>query len=226
MSVVALVMAAGRGNRVGGDVPKQYMNISGKTVLTRTVSKLLESELIDYIQVVINKHDTSFYNNAISKFKTDRLLAPCFGGAERSDSARLGLINLKYLSPQKIIIHDAARPFVSLKLINTIIKRLENNCAVLPSLPIVDALWKEVKNHKSVKIQPGPSRNGLLRAQTPQGFSYEKILLAHLNNKEKALDDIAIAHKQGLKIDIIMGEEDNFKLTSLDDFKRAERFFS
>ena len=124
MSVVALVMAAGRGNRVGGDVPKQYMNVSGETVLTRTVSKLLESELIDYIQVVINKHDTSFYNNAISKFKTDRLLAPCFGGAERSDSARLGLINLKYLSPQKIIIHDAARPFVSLILINTIIKRL------------------------------------------------------------------------------------------------------
>ena len=224
MSVVALIMAAGKGNRVGGNIPKQYMTISRQTVLTRTISKLLESKLINYVQVVINKDDISLYNDSITEFKTKRLLTPCIGGSERSDSARLGLIHLQDFNPEKVIIHDAARPFVSLELINKVVNSLNKSSAVLPALPVVDALWQKAETSNSVRIKPGPNRDGLLRAQTPQGFDYKKILSAHLKNKEKTFDDIAIAYKQGIKIDIIMGEEENFKLTTTNDFKRAERF--
>ncbi len=217
MKTAALIVAAGRGTRAGGGIPKQYRDIGGQSVLRRTILALLAHPGIDLVQVVIHPDDSGRY--AIATSGIDRLLPAVFGGAERQDSALKGLEALAPHAPDAVLIHDAARPFVSAAVISGVLEALQTHKAAFPALPVVDALWKGSRG-RVITEQP---RDGLYRAQTPQGFHFNEILAAHRTATAPVLDDVAVAHRTGYKIAITPGDPDNFKLTTQDDFDRAAR---
>lgn len=227
METVAIIVAAGRGNRAGGGMPKQYVKSKNTRMLTLTINALLQSKQIGAIIVVINPLDKVLYSKSIENINDNRLLKPCFGGAERSNSVKNGLDTFEAYAPKNVLIHDAARPFVSKSLINRIIKELKTHKAVLPVLSIVDAIW-EITDKKVTfpQLNPGPDRTNLLLAQTPQGFDFKTIWSAYNNSNSSAFDDITIAYEAGVKIKTVTGDSRNKKVTSiedLNDFKGIKR---
>ncbi|MBL4614588.1 MAG: 2-C-methyl-D-erythritol 4-phosphate cytidylyltransferase, partial [Magnetovibrio sp.] len=169
---VALVVAAGRGRRFGGDLPKQYARLGGQTVLRRTLCALLFDDQVDHVCCVIHPDDEDLYAAATEGLD---LLPAVHGGATRQDSVRLGLESLEAFSPQTVLIHDAARPFVSSSVIKGVIKALDTHAGALPALPVADTLKRGVDGCIAGTV----SREGLYRAQTPQGFRFADILNAH-----------------------------------------------
>lgn len=208
MKIAGLIVAAGRGTRAGGTVPKQYQMLAGEAVLRRSVRAIAAH--VDYVLVVIHSDDLAAYEAVIADLD---LLPVCYGGAERHDSVLKGLEALKPQAPNLVLIHDAARPLVSDAVISGVINGLKDHSGAFPALPVIDALWRD-----------GPaSRDGLWRAQTPQGFWYDEILAAHRGRDVPALDDAAVAYGAGMSVAITVGAEDNFKITTAEDFARAER---
>jgi len=221
MKVAGVVVAAGRGIRAGGKLPKQYETVENTPMLTLTVAALLKSKKIQAIVVVINPLDIDLYINSIKNITDKRLLPYCLGGNERSESVRLGLKALTECNPKKVLIHDAARPYITTKTINKVLKSLDTNAAVLPVLPIFDAIWERRKlTYKTGNIIPGPNRNNLYRAQTPQGFDYSTICSAYTKSSKNTLDDISIAYEAGVPISTVLGDENNYKITSAAQLKK------
>lgn len=216
MKITGLIVAAGRGKRAGGGVPKQYRDLAGQPVLRRAIMALLSHKDVDAVQVVIHADDAELYQAATQGIKG--LLPVCIGGVERHDSVLAGLNSLKVKQPDLVLIHDAARPLLPEKTITDVIKALQNHVGAFPALPVVDALWQGGE----VIIAP-QARDGLWRAQTPQGFRFSEILAAHEGSSTLALDDVAVAHDSGLTVAITTGSEENFKITTPDDFARAEQ---
>lgn len=221
---VALIVAAGRGHRAGGGLPKQYRQLGDRSVLAHTVQRFLDHKAIASVRIVIHGDDEALYRDAVAAFKDDsRLLSPVHGGAERQDSVRLGLESLIALSPDLILIHDGARPFLSAHQISALIAAFddENVAGVLPGVAIVDTVKRADDDGR---IKETVDRQGLWRAQTPQCFRYDAILKAHTAVSGQALtDDIAVAEAQGLNVRIIEGDPDNIKLTTQADFDQTER---
>lgn len=216
MKIAGLIVAAGRGKRAGEGIPKQYRDLNGQPVLRRAVLALLAHPGIEVVQVVIHADDVNEYESAVNGIPA--LLPVCIGGAERYDSVLAGLDSLKAISPDLVLIHDAARPLVSVSVISGVINALETHAGAFPALPVVDALWRGGET-----IVTSEARENLWRAQTPQGFRFADILAAHENLTTPALDDVAVAHTAGLSVAITQGAEDNFKITNPEDFARAER---
>jgi len=220
MTVAALIVAAGRGVRTGGDLPKQYRKIKGQTVLWHTMQRFISHQGIDQIQVAIHPADHDFYEEALGPLQQNpKLLPPAHGGATRQDSVRLGLLQLQSQAPDSVLIHDAARPFVSGALISRLID-LETDGAIAV-LPVVDTLKRA---DQSGIILETVERTELWRAQTPQAFRFAAILAAHQDVAAQNLtDDAAVAQAAGLKVHLVEGDADNFKLTTEADFQMAER---
>lgn len=216
MKIAGLIVAAGRGKRAGGGIPKQYRELYSQSVLRRSVLALLAHDDVDMVQVVIHKDYVNEYELSVKDISN--LLPVCFGGEERHDSVLAGLNALKMNAPDIVLIHDAARPLVSTKVIDGVVNALETSAGAFPALPVVDALWRGEQTIKSSE-----TREKLWRAQTPQGFRFADILAAHDNLKAPALDDVAVAHAAGLSVAITQGDENNFKITNPEDFARAER---
>lgn len=216
MKVVGLIVAAGRGKRAGGGIPKQYRDLSGQTVLRRSILALLAHKNVEAVQVVIHSDDVNEYEASVNGISN--LLPVCIGGAERHDSVLAGLNAVKPSTPDIVLIHDAARPLVSVNIIEEVVNALDTHTGAFPTLPVVDALWRGGDT-----IETPEARENLWRAQTPQGFRFADILTAHESLNEPALDDVAVAHAAGLSVAITQGSEDNFKITNPEDFARAER---
>ncbi|MGE4611615.1 MAG: bifunctional 2-C-methyl-D-erythritol 4-phosphate cytidylyltransferase/2-C-methyl-D-erythritol 2,4-cyclodiphosphate synthase [Paracoccaceae bacterium] len=216
MKIAGLIVAAGRGKRAGGGIPKQYRDLAGQLVLRRAVNALLKHQGVEAVQVVIHSDDINEYENAVNGIKG--VLPVCIGGVERHDSVLAGLIALKSYAPELVLIHDAARPLVSLNIIEQVVNALATHAGAFPALPVVDALWRGGDT-----IETSEAREGLWRAQTPQGFRFGDILVAHENLSVPALDDVAVAHAAGLVVAITKGDKDNFKITTPEDFTRAEK---
>jgi 2-C-methyl-D-erythritol 4-phosphate cytidylyltransferase/2-C-methyl-D-erythritol 2,4-cyclodiphosphate synthase len=214
--IAVLVVAAGRGERAGGSVPKQYAPLLGKPVLRWTLDAWTRHPNVSTIQVAIGPEQDALYANAVEGLD---LRAPIIGGATRQESVRLGLEALADALPEIVLIHDAARPFVSDRLIAAVISALEAGAdAAVPLLPVADTL----KQHDG-SAWTTVSRVGLHRAQTPQGFRFAKILRAHRHYAERAVtDDMALAELAGLHIREVAGDEENLKITTPEDFARAD----
>ena len=217
MRTAGLIVAAGRGERLGGAAPKQYLPLGHLSVLRRAVAALLAHPAVDLFQVVIRPDDRGLYDHAMAGLADPRLLPPVAGGASRAASVLAGLEALAASTPDRVLIHDAARPFLRLDVISAVLAALEWAPAALPALPVVDALWCAAGG---LALSPAP-RGGLWRAQTPQGFRFPDILAAHQGNRCEALDDAAVARAAGLEVRIVPGDEDNFKITTAADLARA-----
>lgn len=214
--LVALVVAAGRGTRAGGGLPKQYRSLGGVPVLRRAVRALWDAADFAQTIVVIHPDDEALAREALGADAA--LLTFALGGATRSASVQAGLAAVSDKTAH-VLIHDAARPFVAARIVQDVIAALrEPGCfAAAPALPMTDALWRAGEGHVS-QIQ---SRDGLFRAQTPQAFHYSTISQAYAAAGEDAADDVAIALAHGVKIKVVAGDEQNFKLTTAADFIRA-----
>ena len=151
-----------------------------------------------------------------------RLLAPVTGGATRAQSVLRGLEALSDRAPDHVLIHDAARPFVTDRIIRDVLNRLRTSEAAFAALPVVDALWRV---EEGAAVAPVP-RDGLWRAQTPQGFHFQSLLKAHRGYHGEAADDVEIARASGMIAQVVQGASENFKITTPDDLRRAEELVS
>ncbi|TAD91918.1 MAG: bifunctional 2-C-methyl-D-erythritol 4-phosphate cytidylyltransferase/2-C-methyl-D-erythritol 2,4-cyclodiphosphate synthase [Alphaproteobacteria bacterium] len=213
----ALIVAGGSGSRAGGEVPKQYQRLGGVPVLRRTVLALAQCPGIDVIQVVIRPQDRALYEEAV---KGLALPDPVPGGHERQDSVRAGLEALAALAPERVLIHDAARPFVDGGTIARVVAALSASAGALPTLPVVDALWRV----EGGCVTSAVDRTGLARAQTPQGFQFAEILAAHRKAAGQALpDDVSVLALTGATVQAVPGHAANIKLTTAADMAEAER---
>ncbi|HEY1503690.1 MAG TPA: bifunctional 2-C-methyl-D-erythritol 4-phosphate cytidylyltransferase/2-C-methyl-D-erythritol 2,4-cyclodiphosphate synthase [Stellaceae bacterium] len=220
LACIAIVVAAGRGTRLGGERPKQYRSLGGQTLLRHSVERLAEHPRIDRVRVVYNPADHDLYDAAVAGLD---ILPPVRGGAARQDSARLGLESLQSFAPLRVLIHDAARPFVEQSLIDRVLDALDTAPAAIPALPLADT----VKRGENGVVTDTLDRSALWRVQTPQGFDYRAILAAHRTAAGMELtDDAAVAERAGLTVRLVEGAESNFKVTTTDDFARAEKLTS
>ncbi len=219
MQTAGLIVAAGRGLRLESDLPKQFQPLGADTVLGRSLAALLRHPAIDAVQVVINPADNARYAAATASVADARLRPPAAGGATRAASVLAGLEALAPLAPQRVLVHDAARPFVPEAVISAVLGALDAAPAACPAVPVVDALWQGADGFAAAAVE----RAGLWRAQTPQGFWFEAILAAHRANADDATDDVAVARAAGMAVRLVPGAESNFKITTRADLARARR---
>jgi 2-C-methyl-D-erythritol 4-phosphate cytidylyltransferase/2-C-methyl-D-erythritol 2,4-cyclodiphosphate synthase len=213
MSTAALIVAAGRGTRAGGGLPKQWRPLLGRRVIDWTLDAFEQAD-IDKIVLVLAEDDT----DAWLEFSGRHGFVLASGGDTRAASVLSGLKALMGEGITRVLIHDAARPCVSRDLILSIQQALDDAKAAAPALAVTDALW----TGHSGQVTGTQDRTGLFAAQTPQGFRYEEILAAHLAHPGDAADDVEVARQAGLGVRIVPGEAENIKITGPQDFARAE----
>jgi 2-C-methyl-D-erythritol 4-phosphate cytidylyltransferase / 2-C-methyl-D-erythritol 2,4-cyclodiphosphate synthase len=216
-SVYALIVAAGRGSRFGGERPKQYQPLAGQMVLRHAVAAFARHPRISGVQVIIRPQDANLCERAVAGLE---VLPHASGGVTRQDSVRLGLEALTARRPDRVLIHDGARPFPDAGLIDRVIDALEEAPAAIPCLALRDT----IKRAEDGRIRATVDRTELWRAQTPQGFHFDKILAAHRAATGLDLtDDSAVAEAAGLLPRLIAGDENNLKITTVEDIAAAER---
>lgn len=216
----AILVAAGRGLRAGTGGPKQYRAIGGRTVIHRALAAFSEHPDVAVVQPVVNPDDIDVFNAAVSGLRHE---VPAHGGATRQASVLAGLEALVPHRPDIVLIHDAARPFVTSAVISRAIQAAGKTGAAIPVVPVTDTI-KEVT--ASGDIIATPERAKLRIAQTPQTFKFEVILEAHRRAARDGLteftDDAAIAEWAGLTVATFEGDVANMKLTTPEDFVREE----
>ena len=224
VTTAVLIVAAGRGSRAAGaagSLPKQFARIGGRSVLGHTVAAFLDWNTESPIQVVIHPDDRAAYDAAIGPLAV-RLMPPVPGGATRQASVRAGLEALTARAPERVLIHDAARPFVDRATIARVLAGLATCEGAIAALPVADTLRRGDPEGLSAGTV---DRAGLWRAQTPQGFRFEAILAAHRKAAAAARDDFtddaAVAEWAGLAVRLVQGSEGNGKITTAEDLTMA-----
>ena len=210
--IAVLITAAGRGTRMGSEVPKQWLALGDRSVLARSIAAFAG---FDRIVVTVHPDDM---DHAIGELGGRVTLVA--GGATRSDSVRAGLEVLEGSGITHVLIHDGARPLVSPATIGAVVEALAEGAeAAAPGIAVTDALWRGTDG----VVTGFADRAGLYRAQTPQGFALPVILAAHRAAPEAAPDDVELVQRQGLAVRIVPGDEDNLKITWPGDLERAGR---
>jgi 2-C-methyl-D-erythritol 4-phosphate cytidylyltransferase/2-C-methyl-D-erythritol 2,4-cyclodiphosphate synthase len=221
--IAAVIVAAGRGSRSGQDVPKQYARLGGEPVLRRTVQAFVDSP-VETVLVVIHPDDEALYRDAVAGI--EGLLPAVKGGRTRQFSVLKGLEALGAAPPQTVLIHDAARPFVSGELIAVAAAGVEAGRGTVPSLPVTDTL----RRSEGVLLGPVVPREGVQAMQTPQAFPFGEILEAHRAaiqlGHDDLSDDAAVFQLSGKTVKAIAGDRRNIKLTRPEDFAYAERMIA
>ena len=218
MTTAVVIVAAGSGSRVGGEIPKQYQTLGGAPVIRLTTLAFLGHPDIHRIQLVIGDGHEPLCREAMAGLD---LPPPVRGGATRQASVLNGLEALASNPPERVLIHDAARPFVSAPLISRVISALADNSAAIPGLAVADTL----KRVEDQQVRATVARSGLMAVQTPQGFRYDLIRAAHRRAAEEQVtgmtDDSSIAEWAGLTIAVVAGAPENRKLTTAADLSEA-----
>ncbi|MDK3016270.1 bifunctional 2-C-methyl-D-erythritol 4-phosphate cytidylyltransferase/2-C-methyl-D-erythritol 2,4-cyclodiphosphate synthase [Pseudodonghicola flavimaris] len=215
MTTAALLVAAGRGQRAGGGLPKQWRPLAGRRVADWTLSQFRALPEIGPIVLVLSAEDTAAWD----EFAQDPRLILAAGGDDRAGSVRNGLAALEDSGADRVLIHDIARPCVSARLIRDVIAALDHSAAAAPGLAVTDALWTGAEG----RVTGVQDRSGLFAAQTPQGFHFDAIRAAHAAHPGSAADDVEVVRAAGLTVTIVPGDPDNLKITTPGDFARAER---
>ncbi|MBZ6378810.1 bifunctional 2-C-methyl-D-erythritol 4-phosphate cytidylyltransferase/2-C-methyl-D-erythritol 2,4-cyclodiphosphate synthase [Pacificimonas flava] len=222
MTVHCLIVAAGVGARAGAGLPKQYRPLGGQPLLRWSAERLSADPAIASVRVVIQPDHQAAYDAATEGLP---LSAPVTGADSRQGSVLAGLNLLETeasgAEDDIVLIHDAARPFVTRAVTARLLAALDTDQGAIPSLPVVDSL-RQGKTHVEGEV----AREGLHRVQTPQAFRLAPLLAAHRAAVPGATDDAEIARAAGLSVALVKGDEGLFKLTYEDDFQRAERLLA
>lgn len=234
LRTVALVVAAGRGERAAGagKGPKQYVAVHRRPILTWTVEAFCRHPRIDAVQVVIHPDDTIFYAQATATLDGEKLYAPVPGGATRQASVLAGLEALDGGSFDLVLIQDAARPVIVGSDIDKLLDAVGGVCAgAILARPVADTLKRAREDGNAAgdacRVAETVSRAGLWRALTPQAFRFPEILAAHRRaataGSQVFTDDASVAEFAGLEVALVPGRPDNIKVTSAEDFALLER---
>jgi len=216
----AILVAAGRGLRAGAGGPKQYREIGGQTVIYRAMQAFCDHPQVFAVQPVVNPDDSAMFNEAVRDLRHE---TPAAGGATRQASVHAGLEALAAQKPDIVLIHDAARPFVTSAVIARAIEAAGRTGAAVPTVAVTDTI-KQVG--ATGNVEATPDRATLRIAQTPQAFRFDVILEAHRRaareGRSDFTDDAAIAEWAGLTVATFEGDAANMKLTTPEDFVREE----
>ncbi len=213
MTTAAIIVAAGRGIRAGGDIPKQWQTLVDRPVAAFAMDRFASHPAITQLIVVLNPDDIP--TDLWPRTPTATIVE---GGETRGASVLAGL-NATTDDITKVLIHDAARPLVTEALIDRVLAALETNEGAAPAVAVTDTLWHGADG----KVQGVQDRGGLYRAQTPQGFHLAPLLAAFAASTGQETDDVAVARAAGLDVTIVAGDEDNIKITTPADFDRAAK---
>jgi 2-C-methyl-D-erythritol 4-phosphate cytidylyltransferase/2-C-methyl-D-erythritol 2,4-cyclodiphosphate synthase len=212
MTVTALIVAAGKGERLGGELPKQYRPIGGKPVLRWAVEALAWHPSIDQVRVVIGMGHDQLALDALSGLPVGELI---HGGAERSDSVLNGL---QAIGDGAVLVHDAARPFCPPAVVDRLLAALEGNDGAVPVLPVADTLALG-----DTVLDSPVDRKRMLRVQTPQAFHVEDLIYAYEEaGRGSPTDESSVMLAVGLKVATVEGDPMLEKLTTPGDWERAE----
>ena len=216
---VALIVAGGRSIRAGGTRPKQYQNLAGIPMLRRTVQCFAKHPAVTKVRVVLHPEDHALYEAAVKNLD---LPPPVHGGPTRQESCRNGLEALQTVAPTNVLIHDAARPFVDNNTISRVIEALsEETPAAVAAIPVADTLKRA---DYANRVKATVDRTDLWHAQTPQGFRYTTILEAHRQQAgQNHSDDASVAEAAGFPVVLTLGNAENIKVTTAEDFTHGER---
>lgn len=210
-TTAAIIVAAGRGLRAGGEIPKQFQTLNGVSVLERTIAAFANHAEIDQLILVVNPDDRDLLS------QLDLGGAILINGGDTRDASVLA--GLDVATTDNVLIHDGARPLISASLISEVIAALAKHAGAAPALAVTDALWRGAGGQVTA---PHP-REGLFRAQTPQGFRLPDIIAAHAAHNGGSADDVEVALAHGLDVAIITGDSNNIKITNPGDIARAEQ---
>jgi 2-C-methyl-D-erythritol 4-phosphate cytidylyltransferase/2-C-methyl-D-erythritol 2,4-cyclodiphosphate synthase len=214
----AIIVAAGQGQRFGGDIPKQYAKINGKTVLRYAVEAFKAcGSLLSDIRIVIDPQHENLYQEAVKGLD---LPAPVYGGTERKDSVYNALISLPHLAPDHaVLIHDGARPCLTAELIRHVLDALKDHKAATLAIPATDTLRRLDQGVLDETV----NRTGLWALQTPQGFHYDTILKAHISARKlrDITDDTGVVSAYGEDVYMVPGSHLNIKITNPEDIFMA-----
>ena len=221
MTVLALIVAAGSGSRMGGEIPKQFRVLAGKAVLAHAVDALASHPAIDAVRVVIGEGQEELAGQALAGRNIGN---PIIGGASRQESVRRGLeALLQEGAPDLVLLHDAARPFCPPEVIDRLLKALRTESGAVPALPAADTLMRGKGKHLGDTVD----RTHLNRIQTPQAFHFHRILEAHrAKASESFTDDATLARAAHVGVVRVEGDEALNKLTLPGDFARVEAQFA
>lgn len=213
MTTTAIIVAAGRGIRAGGEIPKQWQQLGHCCVAAHAMQVFADHPGVARMILVVHPDDAESGNLPALP---DAQIVP--GGATRRASVLAGL---RAAEPHggKVLIHDAARPLLSAAIIDRVIAALDTHIGAAPAVPVTDTLWSGADG----LVTGLQDRAGLFRAQTPQGFHLAPLLAAHQAVQGEATDDVAVARAAGLDVAIVAGDDTNIKITTPGDFARAER---
>ena len=229
MRNIAVILAGGIGSRVGGETPKQLLPLAdGRSILEHSIDAFEASPSIDEIAVVMHPDHISSLQKLCQSNRWQKLTKIIPGGAERWESSYNAIKAFTSSSPLVgrdgvgLLLHDAARPFVSQRIIADVCQALETHEAVTVAVPVTDTLYRTEDN----QVQEIPDRKAFMRAQTPQAFHLSTIAeafrrLTNDDNRPSITDDIGIVHHYlpGTSVYIVPGEESNKKITYPEDIK-------
>ena len=213
MTTAAIIVAAGRGTRAGGALPKQWQRLHGRTVASYAMAQFANHPQITQLVLVLHPDDMD-----TAVWPRDPAATVVAGGATRAASVQAGLAAVD-AGIDTVLIHDAARPLVSDGLINRVLDALVTHAGAAPALAVTDTLWHGAQD----QVTGLQDRTNLYRAQTPQGFRLAPLLAAHAASTGDETDDVAVARAAGLDVAIVAGDEDNIKITNPADFARVTR---
>lgn len=222
MKVAAIIAAAGRGERFGGDLPKQYLDLGNKPILAHTLLVFEESGVDEVILVVDEKRIRFCRDEIVDKYHLEKIKKVISGGKHRQESVYNGLKAMEENPPEIIVVHDGIRPFVTKSLIEEVIEEASRSGVAIAAIPVKDTI--KLANERGV-VERTIKRRNLWLAQTPQGFRYETLkegLTRAFRNKFFGTDEAMLVERLNHRVKIVRGLEDNIKITTKEDLALAE----
>ena len=222
--IISVILASGTGNRISNEIPKQFLRISGLPLIVHTLKPFESHHKIDEVVIVALSSHISKTWKLVEKHNVTKVSKIVPGGKSRQESSRIG-VNACGEDTGFVLIHDAARPFVTTNFLSQIIKKVKKNNAVVPVVPSTDTVV-EIDNKGTIKNIP--NRLNIMRVQTPQAFKYELIKDAHdialKDGSTDSTDDSSLVLRIGHPVFTVKGSEKNIKLTLPIDMYIADKF--